>query len=53
VIHAYFIGNDLALHHILTALIANNMLVVSFAPLKAVERLEEVYMSVMEGVTSL
>ncbi len=53
VIHADFTGNDLALHHILTALIASNMLVVSFAPLKAVERLEEVYMSVMEGVTSL
>jgi ABC-2 type transport system ATP-binding protein len=53
VIHADFTGNDLALHHILAALIANNMLVVSFAPLKAVERLEEVYMSVMEGVTSL
>jgi len=53
VIHADFTGNDLALHHILAALIANNLLVVSFAPLKAVERLEEVYMSVMEGVTSL
>jgi ABC-2 type transport system ATP-binding protein len=53
VIYADFTGNDLALHHILAALIANNMLVVSFAPLKAVERLEEVYMSVMEGVTSL
>jgi ABC-2 type transport system ATP-binding protein len=53
VIHADFTGNDLALHHILAALMANNIIVVSFAPLKAVERLEEVYMNVMEGVNSL
>ncbi len=53
VIHADFTGNDLALHHILTGLIAKNVLVVSFAPLKAVERLEEVYMNVMEGVATL
>ncbi|HEU0000215.1 MAG TPA: ABC transporter ATP-binding protein [Ktedonobacteraceae bacterium] len=53
VIHAEFTGNDLALHHILAALLAKNVLVVSFAPLKAVERLEEVYMNIMEGVPSL
>ena len=53
VIHAEFTGNDLALHRILTELLAKNVLVVSFAPLKAVERLEEVYMSIMEGVVSL
>ena len=53
VIHADFTGNDLALHHILSQLIANNVLVVSFAPLKAVERLEEVYMNVMEGIATL
>ncbi|MGH2496376.1 MAG: ABC transporter ATP-binding protein [Ktedonobacteraceae bacterium] len=53
VVRAEFTGNDLALHHILTELLAKNVLVVSFAPLKAVERLEEVYMSIMEGVASL
>ena len=53
VIHADFTGDDLALHSILAALIANNILVVSFSPLKAVDRLEEVYMSVMEGANSL
>lgn len=53
VIHAEFTGNDLALHRILAQLLAKNVLVVSFAPLKAVERLEEVYMSIMEGVASL
>lgn len=53
VIHADFTGNDLALHSILTGLIAKNVLVVSFAPLKAVERLEEVYMNVMEGVATI
>jgi ABC-2 type transport system ATP-binding protein len=53
VIHADFTGNDAALHHILAQLIANNVLVVSFAPLKAVERLEEVYMNVMEGAPTL
>lgn len=53
VIHADFTGDDLALHRILAALIANNILVVSFSPLKAVDRLEEVYMSIMEGVNSL
>ena len=53
IIHAEFTGNDLALHHILAQLLAKNVLVVSFAPLKAVERLEEVYMSIMEGVPSL
>jgi ABC-2 type transport system ATP-binding protein len=52
-IHAEFTGNDLALYRILSALIANNIVVVSFAPLKAVDRLEEVYMSIMEGVNSL
>ncbi len=53
VIHADFTGNDLALHHILAGLIAKNVLVISFAPLKAVERLEEVYMNVMEGVATV
>jgi ABC-2 type transport system ATP-binding protein len=52
-IHADFTGNDLALHHILARLIASSVPVVSFAPLKAVERLEEVYMSVMEGVPTI
>jgi ABC-2 type transport system ATP-binding protein len=52
-IHADFTGNDLALHHILARLIASSVPVVSFAPLKAVERLEEVYMSVMEGVPTV
>ncbi|HEY6542570.1 MAG TPA: ABC transporter ATP-binding protein [Ktedonobacteraceae bacterium] len=53
VIHADFTGNDLALHHILAQLIAKNVLVVSFAPIKAVDRLEEVYMNVMEGVATI
>ena len=53
VIHADFTGNDLALHHILAGLIAKNVLVISFAPLKAVDRLEEVYMNVMEGVATI
>ena len=53
VIHADFTGNDLALHQILARLIAKNVLVVSFAPLKAVNRLEEVYMNVMEGVATV
>ena len=53
VIHADFTGNDLALHQILAKLIADNVLVVSFAPIKSVDRLEEVYMNVMEGVATL
>lgn len=52
-LHAEFTGDSQALHRILAALMENHIPVVSFAPLKAVDRLEEVYMSIMEGVNSL
>jgi ABC-2 type transport system ATP-binding protein len=53
VIRAEFSGDDRLLHRVLVTLIENEIPVVSFAPIKAVERLEELYMSIMEGVNSL
>ncbi len=53
VIHAEFSGDDRALHHILAALMTHDIPVVSFAPRKPIDRLEEVYMSITEGVNSL
>ena len=53
VIHAEFSGNNQALRHILAELIAHDIPVVSFAPRRAVERLEEVYMSITEGASAI
>ncbi len=53
VIHAEFSGDYQALHRILTELMAHDIPVVSFAPRRAVDRLEEVYMSITEGVSAL
>src|SRR5215471_4694757 len=51
VIQAEFSGDNQALHRILTELIAHEIPVISFAPRRAVERLEEVYMSITEGAS--
>jgi ABC-2 type transport system ATP-binding protein len=53
VIHAEFSGDDRSLHRILEALMSHEIPVVSFAPRKAADRLEEVYMSITEGVSSI
>ncbi len=53
VIQAEFSGNNQALRHILAELIAHDIPVVSFAPRRAVERLEEVYMSITEGASAI
>jgi ABC-2 type transport system ATP-binding protein len=53
VIHAEFNGDDHALHHILAVLMTHDIPVVSFAKRRAAERLEEVYMSITEGVSSI
>jgi ABC-2 type transport system ATP-binding protein len=52
IIHAEFSGDDQALHRILAKLIAHDIPVVSFAPRRAADRLEEVYLSITEGVSS-
>lgn len=52
-IHAEFTGDDQALQRILAALLAHEIPVVSFAPRRAADRLEEVYMNMTEGVTPL
>ncbi len=51
VIQAEFNGDNQALHRVLAELIAHNIPVISFAPRRAVERLEEVYMSITEGAS--
>ena len=53
VIQAEFSGDNQALHRILAELMAHNIPVVSFAPRRAVDRLEEVYMSITEGASAL
>ena len=53
IIHVEFTGDDQALRRILAGLITHDISVVSFAPRKAAERLEEVYMSITEGVSSI
>jgi ABC-2 type transport system ATP-binding protein len=53
VIHAGFTGDDQALHRILAVLMAHDIPVVSFAPHRTIDRLEEFYMSITEGVSSL
>lgn len=53
VIHAEFSGDYQALHRILAELMAHEIPVVSFAPRRAVDRLEEVYMSITEGVSAI
>jgi ABC-2 type transport system ATP-binding protein len=53
VIHAEFSGDYQALHRILAELMAHEIPVVSFAPRRAVDRLEEVYMSITEGVGAI
>ena len=50
VIHAEFNGDNQTLHRILAELMAHDIPVVSFAQRRAVDRLEEVYMSITEGV---
>ncbi len=51
VIQAEFNGDNQALHRILAGLVAHEIPVISFAPRRAVERLEEVYMSITEGAS--
>ena len=51
VIQAEFNGDNQALHRVLAELIAHDIPVISFAPRRAVERLEEVYMSITEGAS--
>jgi len=53
VIHAEYAGDNQALRRILAGLITHDIPVVSFSPRKAAERLEEVYMSITEGVSSI
>jgi ABC-2 type transport system ATP-binding protein len=53
VIHAEYTGDNQALRRILAGLITHDIPVVSFSPRKAAERLEEVYMSITEGVSSI
>ncbi len=53
VIKVGFTGDDQALHRILAALMAHDIPVVSFAPHRTIDHLEEVYMSITEGVSSL
>jgi ABC-2 type transport system ATP-binding protein len=53
VIQAEFNGDNQALHRVLAELVAHDIPVVSFAPRRAVERLEEVYMSITEGVSTV
>src|SRR6266581_6828501 len=52
-IQAEFSGDNQALHRILAELIAHDIPVISFAPRRAVERLEEVYMSITEGASAI
>ncbi len=53
VIQAEFTGDDRALHRILASLMAKDIPIVSFAPRRSADRLEEVYMSITEGVSSV
>jgi ABC-2 type transport system ATP-binding protein len=53
IIHAEFSGDNQALHRILSELMAHDIPVVSFAQRRAVDRLEEVYMSITEGVSAV
>ncbi len=48
-LQAEFAGDDQALHDVLAQLIRNEIPVVSFAPRGSGGRLEEVFMSIMEG----
>jgi ABC-2 type transport system ATP-binding protein len=52
-IQAEFSGDNEALHRILAELMAHDIPVVSFAPRRAVDRLEEVYMSITEGASAI
>jgi ABC-2 type transport system ATP-binding protein len=51
VIQAEFNGDNQALHRVLAELVAHDIPVVSFAPRRPVDRLEEVYMSITEGAS--
>jgi ABC-2 type transport system ATP-binding protein len=53
VIQVEFSGDNQALRRILAELIAHDIPVISFAPRRAVERLEEVYMSITEGASAI
>jgi ABC-2 type transport system ATP-binding protein len=53
VIQAEFSGDNQALHRILAELMSHNIPVVSFAQRRAVDRLEEVYMSITEGTSAI
>lgn len=52
VLQAEFVGDDKALHGVLTRLMAADIPVVSFAPRSSGGRLEEVFMSITEGNSS-
>lgn len=53
VIQVEYNGDNQTLHRILAELITHGIPVVSFAPRRAVERLEEVYMSITEGASAI
>ena len=53
VIQVEFSGDNQALHRILAKLMVHDIPVISFAPRRAVERLEEVYMSITEGASAV
>lgn len=53
VIQVEYSGDNQTLHRILAELITHGIPVVSFAPRRAVERLEEVYMSITEGASAI
>ena len=52
VIQVEFSGDNQALYRILAELIAHDIPVISFAPRRAVDRLEEVYMNITEGASA-
>lgn len=53
VIQVEYNGDNQTLHRILAELITHGIPVVYFAPRRAVERLEEVYMSITEGASAI
>jgi ABC-2 type transport system ATP-binding protein len=53
VIQVEFSGDNQALYRILAELIAHDIPVISFAPRRAVDRLEEVYMNITEGASAI
>lgn len=48
-IHAQFSGDEAALRDVLTELVAKGIPIVSFSPRRSIDRLEDVYMHLIEG----